>query len=216
MNGTQKNYFNKDSVIRNQEILSLQFRSKLESVAGSWQKFWPLCILTCPPLLPVPPVGHHGHRPRVEASLTTPGAGAGAGAETGRGGHDVTCHAPLLSVSRGSEFLLVLAAAGPCQLHLTQRSLRAQFVIWPQVPGCHHCTLLIRDLNPHFFRQGRYFKNPKQLSFNLFSFFCNKYQTVIKAELLESLKLIKVTKTVICTGLDLRTYYWPHSIIVIC
>ena len=33
--GTQKNYFNKDSVIRNQELLSLQFRSELESVAGS-------------------------------------------------------------------------------------------------------------------------------------------------------------------------------------
>ena len=55
--------------------------------------------LTCSPLLPVPPVGHHRHGPGVEASVTTPGAGAGA--ETGRRGHDVTCHA----TSRGSEFL---------------------------------------------------------------------------------------------------------------
>ena len=57
--------------------------------------------LTCSPLLPVPPVGHHRHGPGVESSVTTPGAGAGAGAETGRRGHDVTCHA----TSRGSEFL---------------------------------------------------------------------------------------------------------------
>ena len=44
--------------------------------------------LTCPPLLSVPPVGHHGHRPGALAP--TAGAGRGhrvPGAEAGGGGH---------------------------------------------------------------------------------------------------------------------------------
>ena len=128
--------------------------------------------LTCSPLLPVPPVGHHSHGPGVEASVTTPGTGAGAGAETGRRGHSVTCH-----VSRHITWIRVftrcvmLARPGPCQLHLTRRSLRGQFMIWPRarLSPLHPSHQLHSDLNPHFFRQTRSFKDPKQsYSFQIF------------------------------------------------
>ena len=45
--------------------------------------------LTCPPLLPVPPVGYHGHRPRALAPTAGARRGHGVpGAEAGGGGHD--------------------------------------------------------------------------------------------------------------------------------
>ena len=49
----------------------------------------PRGVLVRPPLLPVPPVGHHRHRPRALAAAPHGGARAArvAGAEAGRRGH---------------------------------------------------------------------------------------------------------------------------------
>ena len=54
--------------------------------------------LTCPPLLPVPPVGHHGHRPGALAPTAGARRGHGVpGAEAGGGGHDDDGGVPLSS-----------------------------------------------------------------------------------------------------------------------
>ena len=66
---------------------------------------------------------------------------------------------------------VMLARPGPCQLHLTRRSLRGQFMIWPRarLSPLHPSHQLHWDLNPHFFRQTWSFKDPKQsYSFQIF------------------------------------------------
>ena len=86
--------------------------------------------LTCTPLLPVPPVGHNGHGPAVEAQvpLTGSGAGDGAGAETCWRGH--LCHITELTLSSNKMvhfyrhvdlgfYCAMVGTGDQCQLWLT-------------------------------------------------------------------------------------------------